>query len=62
MANRCACSDSMPAGIDKAQFVEPQFVHFPGQNGKSVPGWLFVPKNLDRTKKHPADHWIHATE
>ena len=53
-------SDSMPAGIDKSQFVEPQFVHFPGADGKSVPGWLFVPKNMDRTKKHPAIVWIHG--
>jgi dipeptidyl aminopeptidase/acylaminoacyl peptidase len=53
-------SDSMPAGIDKTQFVEPQFVHFPGADGKLVPGWLFVPKNLDRTKKHPAIIWIHG--
>jgi len=53
-------SDSMPAGIDKSQFVEPQFVHFPGADGKLVPGWLFVPKNLDRTKKNPAIIWIHG--
>lgn len=53
-------SDSMPAGMDKSQFVEPQFVHFPGADGKPVPGWLFVPKNLDRTKKHPAIVWIHG--
>jgi dipeptidyl aminopeptidase/acylaminoacyl peptidase len=53
-------SDSMPAGMDKSQFVEPQFVHFPGADGKLVPGWLFVPKNLDRTKKHPAIIWIHG--
>jgi dipeptidyl aminopeptidase/acylaminoacyl peptidase len=53
-------SDSMPAGIDKSQFVEPQFVHFPGADGKLVPGWLFVPENLDRTKKHAAIIWIHG--
>jgi dipeptidyl aminopeptidase/acylaminoacyl peptidase len=53
-------SNSMPAGIDKSQFVEPQFVHFPGADGKLVPGWLFVPKHLDRTKKHPAIIWIHG--
>ena len=53
-------SDSMPASIDKSQFVEPEFVHFPGADGKPVPGWLFVPKNLDRTKKHPAIIWIHG--
>jgi Tol biopolymer transport system component len=29
-------SDSLPAGIDKSQFVEPQFVRFPGADGKPV--------------------------
>jgi Tol biopolymer transport system component len=53
-------TDSMPAGMDRSQFVEPQFVHFPGPDGQQVPGWLFVPKNLDKTKKHPAILWIHG--
>jgi dipeptidyl aminopeptidase/acylaminoacyl peptidase len=53
-------TDSMPAGIDHSQFVEPQFVHYPGPDGQQVPAWLFVPKNLDRTKKHPAILWIHG--
>jgi dipeptidyl aminopeptidase/acylaminoacyl peptidase len=53
-------SDSMPAGIDKSLFVEPQFARFPGADGKLVPGWLFVPKILDRSKKHPAIIWIHG--
>ena len=53
-------SDSMPSGIDKSQFVEPQFVHFPGPDGKPVPGWLFVPHNLDRSKKNPAIVWVHG--
>jgi dipeptidyl aminopeptidase/acylaminoacyl peptidase len=53
-------SDSMPAGIDRAAFVEPEFVHYPGPDGQPVPGWLFVPKNLDRSKKHPAIVWIHG--
>jgi dipeptidyl aminopeptidase/acylaminoacyl peptidase len=53
-------SDSMPAGIDKSIFVEPEFVHYPGPDGQQVPGWLFVPKNLDRSKKHPAIVWIHG--
>ena len=52
--------DSMPSGIDRTAFVEPQFVHYPGPDGQSVPAWLFVPKNLDRTKKHPAIVWIHG--
>jgi dipeptidyl aminopeptidase/acylaminoacyl peptidase len=53
-------SDSMPSSIDRSAFVEPEFVHFPGPDGKPVPGWLFVPKTMDRTKKHPAIVWIHG--
>jgi dipeptidyl aminopeptidase/acylaminoacyl peptidase len=53
-------TDSMPAGIDRSKFVEPQFVHYPGPDGQQVPGWLFVPKNMDRTKRHPAIIWIHG--
>ncbi|HYL12606.1 MAG TPA: S9 family peptidase [Terriglobales bacterium] len=53
-------SDSMPAAIDRSAFVEPEAVHYPGPDGQSVPAWLFVPKNLDRTKKHPAIVWIHG--
>jgi dipeptidyl aminopeptidase/acylaminoacyl peptidase len=53
-------SDSMPAGIDRAAFIEPQFVHYPGADGKPVPGWLFLPKGMDKTKKHPVIVWIHG--
>ena len=53
-------SDSMPTDLDRAAFVQPEFVHFPGADGQSVPGWLFVPPGLDRTKKHPAIVWIHG--
>lgn len=53
-------TDSMPSDIDRSLFVEPQFVRFPGADGQMVPGWLFVPKNLDRSKKHPAIVWIHG--
>jgi dipeptidyl aminopeptidase/acylaminoacyl peptidase len=53
-------SDSIPSGIDKSQFVEPQFVKFPGADGQMVPGWLFVPKGLDKSKKHPVIIWIHG--
>jgi len=44
--------------MDRSQFVEPEFVRFPGADGQQVPGWLFVPKTLDRTKKHPAIIWV----
>jgi dipeptidyl aminopeptidase/acylaminoacyl peptidase len=53
-------SDSMPASIDRAAFVEPELVDYPGPDGQKVPAWLFVPKNLDRTRKHPAIVWIHG--
>ncbi len=53
-------SDSMPSSIDRSSLVVPQFVRYPGADGQMVPGWLFVPKNLDRSKKHPAIIWIHG--
>jgi len=52
-------TSSMPPSIDKSQLVAPQLIHYPGPDGKQVPAWLFVPKNLDRTKKHAAVVWIH---
>jgi len=53
-------TDSMPASIDKSALVEPELVHYPGPDGKPVPAYLFVPKNLDRSKKHPAIVWVHG--
>jgi dipeptidyl aminopeptidase/acylaminoacyl peptidase len=53
-------SDSLPAAIERAALVEPEFVTYPGPDGQQVPGWLFVPKGLDRNKKHPAIVWIHG--
>jgi dipeptidyl aminopeptidase/acylaminoacyl peptidase len=52
-------TSSMPPEIDHSMFVPPQLIHYPGPDGKPVPAWLFVPKNLDRTKKHAAIVWIH---
>jgi dipeptidyl aminopeptidase/acylaminoacyl peptidase len=52
-------TSSMPASIDKSRLVAPELIHYPGPDGKMVPAWLFVPKNLDRTKKHAAVVWIH---
>ena len=53
-------ADSLPAVIDRASLVEPELVHYPGPDGQSIPAWLFVPKGLDRTRKHPAVMWIHG--
>lgn len=52
-------TESMPAGLDHSAFVAPQFVRYPGADGRQVPAYLFVPHNLDRTQKHPAIIWIH---
>ncbi len=53
-------TESMPAGIDHAKFVAPELVHYPGAHGDMVPAWLFVPKDLDRSTKHPAIVWVHG--
>jgi dipeptidyl aminopeptidase/acylaminoacyl peptidase len=53
-------TDSMPAGIDHTRFVAPELVHYPGPDGQPVPGWLYVPPELDRSRKHPAIVWIHG--
>jgi len=53
-------TDSMPAQMHRAAFVEPEVVRYAGPDGQQVPAWLFVPKNLDRSKKHPAVVWIHG--
>jgi len=53
-------TDSMPAAMDRSALVEPQLVHYPGPDGRSVPAYLFVPKGLDRTRRHPAIVWIHG--
>lgn len=53
-------TNSMPDSIDKSLLVKPEYVTYPGADGAPVPGWLFVPKNLDRSKKHAAIVWIHG--
>jgi dipeptidyl aminopeptidase/acylaminoacyl peptidase len=52
-------TSSIPSSVDRSIFVAPQLIHYPGPDGKSVPAWLFVPKNLDRSKQHAALVWIH---
>lgn len=53
-------TDSMPPGINRTALVEPKLVHYAGPDGKRVPAYLFVPENLDRSKRHPAIVWIHG--
>jgi dipeptidyl aminopeptidase/acylaminoacyl peptidase len=53
-------TDSMPSGIDRAAFVEPTLVKYKAADGLEVPAYLFVPKNLDKSRKHPAIVWVHG--
>ena len=55
-------SDSMPAGLNRSEIVVPEAVSFPSRFDKApVPGTIMVPRNLDKTKKHPAIVWIHGS-
>jgi dipeptidyl aminopeptidase/acylaminoacyl peptidase len=55
-------SNSMPAGLNTADFAVPTPVYFPSRlDGKRVPATLMVAKTLDRTRKHPAIVWIHGS-
>lgn len=51
---------SLPTTVDRSLLVEPELVHYPSSDGEEVPAYLFVPPNLDRTKRHPAIVWIHG--
>jgi dipeptidyl aminopeptidase/acylaminoacyl peptidase len=53
-------TESMPAGVDRAQFVEPELIKYAAPDGGEVPAYLFVPKGLDRSRKHPAIVWVHG--
>jgi dipeptidyl aminopeptidase/acylaminoacyl peptidase len=59
-ASAARLTDSLPAGIDRSMLVEPELVWYPATDGAKVPAYLFVPRNLDRSKKHPAIVWIHG--
>ena len=55
-------SDSMPAGLNKADLTPPVAVSFPSRlDKKPVPASLMVAKTIDRTRKHPALVWIHGS-
>ena len=55
-------TDSMPAGINKADFSPVAAVSYPSRLGKvTVPATLMVSKTIDKTKKNPALVWIHGS-
>ena len=53
-------TDSLPETLDPALFTEGEFLRFPARDGGSVPGYLFVPAGLDRSRTHPAIVWVHG--
>jgi dipeptidyl aminopeptidase/acylaminoacyl peptidase len=53
-------TQSLPPAVDRTRLVEPQLVHYPSTDGREVPAYLFVPPDLDRSRKHPAIVWIHG--
>jgi dipeptidyl aminopeptidase/acylaminoacyl peptidase len=53
-------TDSMPPGVDRAAFVEPTLVKYKAADGQIVPAYLFVPPDLDRSRRHPAVVWVHG--
>ncbi|HVG83570.1 MAG TPA: prolyl oligopeptidase family serine peptidase [Vicinamibacterales bacterium] len=55
-------SDSMPTGLNRSEIVVPGPVSFPSRLDKApVPGTLMVPRNVDKSRKHPAIVWIHGS-
>ena len=51
---------SIPAEFPRALLVEPQQVIFSGADGMKIHGQLFMPANLDRSKRHPALLFFHG--
>ena len=51
---------SIPAEFPERALVEPQQVIFDSADGMKIHGQLFVPANLDKTKRHPAVLFFHG--
>ena len=55
-------TDSMPAGVNKADFSPVTAVSYPSRlDKKPVPATLMVSKTIDRSKRNPALVWIHGS-
>jgi dipeptidyl aminopeptidase/acylaminoacyl peptidase len=52
--------ESIPAEFPENSLVEPQQVIFPSADGIKIHGQLFLPPNLDKTKRHPAVLFFHG--
>ncbi len=61
-ATSARLTHSMPDGLLTSDLTPPVAVNFPSRaDGKLVPATLMVSKKIDRTKKHPAIVWVHAS-
>ncbi len=55
-------SDSMPEGLNKADFSPVTPVSYPSRlDRQPVPATMMISRTLDRSKKHPALVWIHGS-
>jgi dipeptidyl aminopeptidase/acylaminoacyl peptidase len=52
--------ESIPKEFPESSLVEPQQVIFSGADGMKIHGQLFLPADLDRTKRHPALLFFHG--
>jgi dipeptidyl aminopeptidase/acylaminoacyl peptidase len=52
--------ETIPAEFPEKSLVEPQQVIFPSADGMKIHGQLFLPANLDKTKRHPAVLFFHG--
>ena len=52
--------ETIPAEFPESSLVEPQQVIFDSADGMKIHGQLFLPANLDKTKRHPAILFFHG--
>ena len=53
-------SGEVPAEFPESSLIEPQQIIFNGADGLKIHGQLFLPRNLDSSKRHPAILFFHG--
>jgi dipeptidyl aminopeptidase/acylaminoacyl peptidase len=53
-------TNSMLAGMDPADMVEPYLVHYRSRDGLSISAFLYVPYNLKKNRRNPAIVYVHG--
>ena len=59
-STRDLAPDTIPSEFPENALVEPQQVIFDSADGMKIHGQLFLPANLDKTKRHPAILFFHG--